>query len=221
MDLIRMLLALSVLLSPLSATWYSADYNGPAWEPGLDKFLDLDSSPTGLQTGYTDGTVGTNKVAWPIHQGGPYRVLKYCYVDEATREKLTLPFCAGMQLWKEALGGEAGSATGHSLKIQEAHVKVQRENDKSERKPLFCFKQGTWDNVKRDGVWNPDVTIDHLAISYKPGGTTFSTVGYQPHASDPLPYKHQMELSEDSANPTVFQPHIVAHEVSSSVSPSP
>jgi hypothetical protein len=190
MALIRMLLALSVLLSPLSATWYFDDYNGPAREPGLDESADLDPPPTGLQTGYTDGTIGTNKVAWPIHQGGPYRVLKYWYVDGATREKLTLPLCAGMQLWKEALGGEAGPATGHSFIIQEAHQKVQHGNDKPERKHLLCFKDGTWEDVKTEGVWNPDVTVDHLAVSYKPGGSAFSTVGYQPPASDSLPYKH-------------------------------
>jgi hypothetical protein len=95
---------------------------------------------------------------------------------------------------------------------------VQHGNEKPERKPLFCIKDGTWDLVKKEGVWNPEVTIDHLAICYKPGGTAFSTVGYQPHASDSIPYKHQMQLSEDPANPTVFQPHIVAHEVSSPAS---
>jgi len=197
-------LSLLFLCSPL---WFSPDYNSSLDESSLDKYLE--KPPTSLQTGYTDGLAGTTKLAWPRRQSG-HRVVRYCYVDEVTREKLRPHFCPAMRLWEDALGGEGSAVTGHSFAVHE--VQYTKGDQKF---PLLCFMKGTWDEKERGGKWNPIVEKDVLAISYKPGGKSFSTVGYTPDTVNPEPYRHILELSETYVGTMelVIEPYIVAHEV--------
>jgi hypothetical protein len=202
-----MLLTWNIFSLVCSALWFSPNHIGTFSDLNLG--MSLDKISIGIQIGYTDGLIGTAKLPWPQRKSG-HRVVRYCYVDEATREKLVSHLCPAMRLWEEALGGAGSATTGHSFAIHE--VQYTKGDQKL---PLFCFLKGSWDEVKRGGKWNPVVEKDVLAISYKQGGMSFSTVGYTPDTVDPKPYRHIMELSETypGTKELIIEPYIVAHEV--------
>lgn len=149
-----------------------------------------------------------------IREPGPLdhkkrRVVRYCFADQETRDKLKCAFENAITLWSDALGGPSNPKTGHSLFFKEVKG--------PDGQHAFCFK-GNYDAKKKEGAWNNGVVApDTLVVAIVPDQPPRSTTGYIPSEESDKPWRHFMELPPDVQRSD--RNHIIAHEVSLSFPP--
>jgi hypothetical protein len=126
------------------------------------------------QMGYAEVLTYGWRKTWPADptDKDKRQVVRYCYCNGESRNKLQKLFDDAGNLWITALGGEAGSNTGHNLAFRE----VTDKNGNT----AFCFP--SWEKFGKTGPWNSQIDGDVLAVAYDPdnGPMYSSTLGYQP-----------------------------------------
>jgi hypothetical protein len=175
---------------------YFADQDTYSVPPGFSVPLDQP------QFSYTD--LLQDKVRHPWPKRGKYHLVRYCYADEDARAKLECLFQKGLSMWSDALGGPPSESTGHSLYFYE--IKEGGLNGK----PMSCFTKGTYNPEKLEGVWNPLVPADTLAVFYKKDTQSWATAGYDPPEVNPKTSRHVMVLRDLEEKDV----SVIAHEVS-------
>ncbi|KAF2634137.1 hypothetical protein P280DRAFT_554799 [Massarina eburnea CBS 473.64] len=112
---------------------------------------------------------------WPVNDPVASRkltVIEFCFALLPFREQALFRFMMAIDIWINALGGEAGPHSGHSIAFQETFY--------SDGTPLPCYIPGTAQNHPPYGQWNPVLPSHILQIMpVSDRDSAVASVGYR------------------------------------------
>ncbi|CAI6314039.1 unnamed protein product [Periconia digitata] len=96
---------------------------------------------------------------WPYTPKINRVFIRFCYVDQQTRDAAQCLVGQAISLWAQALGGKSSANTGHAIAFHEAKTPTQ---------PVLCYED------PGRTVWTSYLPADTLAISIDPSASSSS-----------------------------------------------
>lgn len=184
MGILAFFLALLSQCSFIIALSFEPDFNGiiPSIL-GLTNF----SYPTpssSIEIGFADGVVNSEYYQpWPLVKGWKQssHMIRFCYVDQASKDALRCSFTDAINLWVDALGGKPSKETGYNIHFVQAWAAGEIQ---------FCYAQGQYNPKTTQGTWNWKLQNrqDILVVGYRPVDehgnrpATAASLGYTPES---------------------------------------